>query len=320
MLDVVTPDEIRAVATRLLELAKDGDVAASRLVLSYAIGKPSASADPDTLDLAEWHLFRQQAIGGDEAGDVANKLPVTAVCRLIRTLLPVLDQCLTQELVQGLRQPPPDLADQPEEEVILAQPHVPRPEDVLPQPRPRKRRRRREETMAPDASPVRSQLPAESERPAAAEQYVVTPLGRAVGNALASSPGSTEPATPRSPASCVPGYEQGTAASDSATSVCFASATRPTTSIALPPGEPARRTTGDGAAAPARAAGDEQSRPSGRPAEEARAGRRGGRRETPVSEPRLHWLLRQLGLTAAPPLANGANGREAGLNDDSDGH
>src|SRR5579883_1186663 len=38
--DVVTEDEIEAVATRLLEMAKEGDVEAARLLLLYTIGPP----------------------------------------------------------------------------------------------------------------------------------------------------------------------------------------------------------------------------------------------------------------------------------------
>lgn len=42
---VVTPDEIAAIGRKLVELAKNGDIDAARLVLAYAIGQPPKHAD-----------------------------------------------------------------------------------------------------------------------------------------------------------------------------------------------------------------------------------------------------------------------------------
>ena len=55
----VTEEDIEAIAKRLVEQAKAGDVAAARLLLSYAIGQPTEAVDPDTLDQQEWAIFRQ---------------------------------------------------------------------------------------------------------------------------------------------------------------------------------------------------------------------------------------------------------------------
>ena len=41
---------------KLVEMAKEGDVAAARLVLSYTVGKPTEAVDPDRLDVEEFSL------------------------------------------------------------------------------------------------------------------------------------------------------------------------------------------------------------------------------------------------------------------------
>ena len=69
-LNAVTEADVAAVARSLLTKTLAGDMEAARLFLSYAVGKPAAVVDPDTLDLAEMGLllrypadvYAQQAI------------------------------------------------------------------------------------------------------------------------------------------------------------------------------------------------------------------------------------------------------------------
>src|SRR6516165_1785352 len=62
LLDTVTSEDLRAIVGRLVEAAKQGDVTAARLILSYTVGKPAPSVDPDTLDLQEWALWQQMPV------------------------------------------------------------------------------------------------------------------------------------------------------------------------------------------------------------------------------------------------------------------
>jgi hypothetical protein len=57
----ITPDAVQAILAKMTELALGGDVQAAKLVLSYAIGKPGAAADPDRLDVQEWNHFKETA-------------------------------------------------------------------------------------------------------------------------------------------------------------------------------------------------------------------------------------------------------------------
>jgi hypothetical protein len=84
----VTDEDIDAIAKRLLELAKAGDVAAARLLLGYAIGKPTETVDPDTLDQQEWAIFRQIPVPPAEVERLVRDVPVDFACELTRALAP----------------------------------------------------------------------------------------------------------------------------------------------------------------------------------------------------------------------------------------
>jgi hypothetical protein len=56
-LNAVSEADVAAVARSLLKKAQAGDVEAARLYLSYALGKPAAVVEPDTLDLDEMGLL-----------------------------------------------------------------------------------------------------------------------------------------------------------------------------------------------------------------------------------------------------------------------
>jgi hypothetical protein len=60
-LEGVTPDDMRTIMTKLTALAREGDVAAAKVVLSYAIGKPAEAPNPDRLDVEEWKGFKETA-------------------------------------------------------------------------------------------------------------------------------------------------------------------------------------------------------------------------------------------------------------------
>src|SRR6185437_5760462 len=61
LLDALTPEDLIAVMQALIAKAKTGDVAATKLLLAYGLGKPAPTVDPDRLDVAEGELFRQEA-------------------------------------------------------------------------------------------------------------------------------------------------------------------------------------------------------------------------------------------------------------------
>jgi hypothetical protein len=348
MLEVVTEEEILAVATRLLQMSKEGNLAAARLLLSYTIGKPSPSVNPDTLDLAEWHLFDQESVDPQAVFSLNNRFPLSMVCHLLRCMTPVRSHCLTEEVRKAIRNPPPapeaepDESDETDEEVVLAPSRVPNVEDVLPQ--PRKRRRRKDKTRAAEDVPVVPQVPPESDQPGewcSESAPVEADLGSVIIVSAAARdlwqdaddwlnpirPAEAEVGVPASaglpPATPEPeAAPTGTASTGGLTSPSSPGSRSLTTSATglTPPRSPVSGVPGPehGVAAPSVPL---PLSPSPVPAEHASKDT-GTRAEVePVSEGRLQHLLRMLGLgSAAPPSANGDNGRAQRTNGDDDGH
>jgi hypothetical protein len=54
LLEAATAERMKALGEKLYELAMAGDLAAAKLLLVYAVGKPFDAAHPDRLDLDEW--------------------------------------------------------------------------------------------------------------------------------------------------------------------------------------------------------------------------------------------------------------------------
>jgi hypothetical protein len=56
-LEAIGADGVKRLAAKLHEWALAGDMDAARLVLSYAVGKPTEAPNPDTLDIEEWKML-----------------------------------------------------------------------------------------------------------------------------------------------------------------------------------------------------------------------------------------------------------------------
>src|SRR5207237_3907656 len=61
LLDAVSPDDLAAIAQALAQKAKQGDVAAAKVLLTYLVGKPAPAPDPDCLDVEEVGRLRERA-------------------------------------------------------------------------------------------------------------------------------------------------------------------------------------------------------------------------------------------------------------------
>jgi hypothetical protein len=91
----VTPEDIGAVAQELLRQAKEGNLAAAKLLLSYTLGKPAATVDPDTLDLHEWGLWSGQPDPAPEMMAAPGRLGLPVGLTYLRAAMPSVwdDQC-----------------------------------------------------------------------------------------------------------------------------------------------------------------------------------------------------------------------------------
>src|SRR5262245_7105892 len=59
ILQATTHQDIKAITKKLIDMAKEGNLAAAKLHWAYTCGRPEQSPDPDRLDLEEWNLFKE---------------------------------------------------------------------------------------------------------------------------------------------------------------------------------------------------------------------------------------------------------------------
>jgi hypothetical protein len=98
----VTPQDVGDVAEALLRQAREGNVAAAKLLLSYTLGKPGPAADPDTLDLHEWELYRRAPDPAPELLTVTNRLPLPLALTVMRQAVPDMVEAHGGMLLDGL--------------------------------------------------------------------------------------------------------------------------------------------------------------------------------------------------------------------------
>ncbi len=85
----VTREDIQAVARWLLARAKEGDLAAIKLLFAYTIGRPVETVDPDTLDFKEWRLYQQATVTPHDIGATLKKFPADLASTIVGTALPI---------------------------------------------------------------------------------------------------------------------------------------------------------------------------------------------------------------------------------------
>jgi len=102
----IKPEAVEAIADVLIERAKAGDVPAARLVLSYGIGKPSEAVNPDTLDLAEWDIYRRGPVSLDDLRGIVEGIPLDVLGPAVRAAKPYLNLNMA-ETVRNVFNPDP---------------------------------------------------------------------------------------------------------------------------------------------------------------------------------------------------------------------
>jgi hypothetical protein len=98
----VSLEDLKIVACVLVSMAKDGDLAAAKLLWLYTIGRPGPAADPDTLDQHEWQLFQQTPTDGEQLQAVIGSMPIELANRLLRIARPAIIRDQERQLGRGL--------------------------------------------------------------------------------------------------------------------------------------------------------------------------------------------------------------------------
>jgi hypothetical protein len=103
LLASVTTEDMEAVTQQLVRQAKEGNVAAAKLLLSYTLGKPAAPVDPDTLDQQEWEIYRRAPDPGPDLAALPGRMPLSLACDMARAMLPALDRDWSRQFTDGFR-------------------------------------------------------------------------------------------------------------------------------------------------------------------------------------------------------------------------
>src|SRR5262249_18352822 len=82
LLNRATPKDFEEIADELIKKAKTGDVPATKLLFQYTLGKPAPSADPDHLDVDEWHKLQQYSCPPADLKAIFNGFPANTACEV----------------------------------------------------------------------------------------------------------------------------------------------------------------------------------------------------------------------------------------------
>ncbi len=107
LLNGVTADDLQCVARKLVELAKDGNVQAAKLLLSYTIGKPQPAPEPDRMDVDEWEGYRETAGMKTETAEMAAAGAPEHHLSHVRILRPLISSLNHEQLMNEVVNPKP---------------------------------------------------------------------------------------------------------------------------------------------------------------------------------------------------------------------
>jgi hypothetical protein len=106
LFQAVTEDDLQAIAAMLVRKAREGDLAAAKLLLAYVVGRPAEVVNPDTLDDQEMKQYAGQVGGETVMREAMSTLMPETMCGMVRTCRPLLDRqisaALAGKLMEGL--------------------------------------------------------------------------------------------------------------------------------------------------------------------------------------------------------------------------
>ena len=105
MLLAVSVEDIAAILKAMIEKAKEGNVQAAKLVLSYALGKPEKVQDPDREDAHEWEVQKETAQMYEEMGQVMKAPPASITLGATRVLRPLFGSIIKEQMVDMFLHP-----------------------------------------------------------------------------------------------------------------------------------------------------------------------------------------------------------------------
>src|SRR5262245_54948286 len=102
LVNKVTPEDIEDVVLILLLKAKQGDLAAVKLLFSYVLGKPANTVDPDRLDEQEWEQFKRNMVPGNDLPAVVGACHAELANGMARVTIPPVQASLCRQMADVL--------------------------------------------------------------------------------------------------------------------------------------------------------------------------------------------------------------------------
>ncbi|MBY0524261.1 MAG: hypothetical protein K2R98_12725 [Gemmataceae bacterium] len=103
LVDAVNEQDISDIAASLLRAARDGNVAAAKLLLAYCVGKPAEMPDPDRLDVDEWNLVKEKSVPGGQMTTAVQRVPVQLASDFVVAALPGIHEGMARMIGDGFK-------------------------------------------------------------------------------------------------------------------------------------------------------------------------------------------------------------------------
>jgi hypothetical protein len=100
--EAVSEEDLVEVARTITRKAKEGDMAAAKLLLLYVVGKPDSAVEPDTLDLQEIQQYETEVRHYNSLPAVAATPDLGLACTIARATRPGIAEVASRDLEKAL--------------------------------------------------------------------------------------------------------------------------------------------------------------------------------------------------------------------------
>jgi hypothetical protein len=103
LLQRLKPEDIDAIADRLIELAKGGEVAATKLLFQYTLGKPVEQPHPDRIDRDEQESFLANSMNTSTPLALTEHTPLQPALKVMRVMQDNRADLFLKDLLAGMK-------------------------------------------------------------------------------------------------------------------------------------------------------------------------------------------------------------------------
>jgi hypothetical protein len=105
LLEAVSDEDLRVVAEQLVVKAKMGDLAATKLLFQYVLGRAAATVDPDTVDVEEVELYKQAPAHAEVTDILRGRVGAGMAAEMLRLAVPRAGAGFAETVREALEDP-----------------------------------------------------------------------------------------------------------------------------------------------------------------------------------------------------------------------